>query len=184
MDYPLCTKPPKNVNFFINAIVHVFILLTIISAFFFVYVSQLAQNKFHSEISDVVNDNLGPALKKADKDLYIKKLLQGMTQNLSQASQYFNKDNEATVIQNKWLMNITICIIIALVLTTVTILVIIKLFCHKIPFGTILRENIIIFALIGAVEILFFVYIAKNFIPTKPSLVMETVINSLKTGFS
>lgn len=183
MNYPLCNKPPKNLNFFINAIVHIFILLTIISSFFFVYVSQLAKNKFHSELSDVVKNNLGPSLQKADKDRYIKTLLQGMGPNLSQATQYFNGENEATAIENKWLMWTTIGIIVVLVLTVIIILAIIKLFCQKIPFVTILKENIILFTLVGAVEVVFFLFIAKNFIPTKPSLVMETVVNSLKTDF-
>jgi len=184
MDYPVCYKPPKNVNFFVNAIVHVFILLTIISAFFFVYVSQLARNKFHDELSDVVNDNLEPALQKADKDQQIKKILQSLGPNLSQAAQYFTQEDEASRIQNKWLMQATIGIIIALVLTTIIVLILLKLFCQKIPFSVILRENAILFALIGAVEVVFFLLIAKNFIPTKPSLVMQTVIQSLKKSFS
>jgi hypothetical protein len=181
-DYQLCGKSPKPVNFFINAIVHVFILLTIISAFFFIYVSQLASSKFHDELEDVMNDNLEPALQNADKKGYIKNILKGI--NLSQAAQYFNKENEATTIQNRWLMQATIGIIIMLMLTMIIVLFITKLFCKKIPFGSILRENIILFALIGSVEIIFFLYIAKNFIPTKPSLVMQTVVNSLKTNFS
>lgn len=181
-EYQLCGKSPKHVNFFINAIVHVFILLTIISAFFFIYVSQLAGNKFHDELADVMDNNLEPALAKADKNQYIKKMLQGM--NLSQMAQYFNKENEATTIQNRWLMQATIGIIVMLVLTTIIVLFITKLFCRKIPFGSILRENIILFALVGTVEIVFFLYIAKNFVPTKPSLVMQTVVNSLKSNFS
>jgi hypothetical protein len=181
-DYQLCNKSPKGVNFFINGIVHVFILLTIISAFFFIYVSQLATKKFHNELTDVMNNNIDPALKNADKNQIIKKILQGM--NLSQQANYFKKDSETTTIQNKWLMQATIGIIIMLILTMIIVLFITSLFCRKIPFGTILRENIILFALIGAVEIVFFLYIAKNFIPTKPSLVMETVVNSLKTGFT
>lgn len=184
MEYPLCNKPPKNLNFFINAIVHIFILLTIISLFFFVYVSQLARSKFHSELSDVVDNNLGPALENADKDKYIKKLLQNMGPNLSQAVMYFNNENEATTIQNTWLIKATIGIIIFLLVATIAILFIIKIFCRKIPFSAILRENIILFTLVGLVEVLFFLFIAKNFIPTKPSLVMETVVNNLKSNFS
>jgi hypothetical protein len=180
-EYQLCGKSPKHVNFFINAIVHVFILLTIISAFFFVYVSQLATSKFHNELADVMNNNLGPTLKNADKDQYLKKILKGM--NLSQAAQYFNTENEATTIENKWLMQATIGIIIMLILSMIVVLFITKLFCKKIPFGAILRENIILFMLIGGVEIVFFLFIAKNFVPTKPSLVMETVVSSLKRNF-
>ena len=181
MDNPICRKPPKNLSFFVNSIIHVFILLTIISAFFFVYVSRLATSKFHDELADVINDNLAPAIEKADKNQYIKKILQQM--NLSQMIQYFSQESESTTIENSWLMKTTIIIIVGLVIVTIIILVVIKLFCEKIPFGSILRENIILFSLIGIVEVLFFLFIAKNFIPTKPSLVMETVVSSLKDNF-
>ena len=181
-NYQVCGKSPKQINFFINATVHIFILLTIISAFYFLYVSKLASSKFRDELADVIDNNLGPAIENADKDKYLKKLLQGM--NLSQAAQYFNNENEATKIENKWLMQATIGIIIMLVLIMVIVLFITKLFCKKVPFGAILRENIILFVLVGSVEIIFFLFIAKNFIPTKPSLVMQTFVNSLKKNFN
>ena len=184
MEYSLCHKPPKNVNFFINAIIHVFILLTIISVFFFVYVSQLAKDKFRTELSDVVDDNLVPALEGADKDKIIKNLLKNIDPTLSQAANYYNRENDTTKLENKWLMGSTIAIIVGLIIMTIAILVILKIFCRKIPFGMILRENALLFTLIGTVEILFFLYIAKNFIPTKPTLIMETVITSLKNNFS
>ena len=184
MNYPLCNKPPKNLNFFINSIVHVFILLTILASFFFIYVSNLAKNNFHSELADVVNDNLGPVLQKADKDQYIKKLLQNMEPTLSQSIEYFNTDSQATTIQNKWLMYSTIGIIFGLVLTMIIILIIIKIFCRKIPFWSIIKENMILFSLIGTVEVVFFLFIAKNFVPTKPSLVLQTVLNTIKKDFN
>lgn len=182
MDSQLCKKSPKSVNYFINGIIHVFILLTIISAFFFVYVSNLARNKFHDEISDVVNDNLTPALEKADKDKYIKNMLKNV--DLNRISNYFNRDNESTKTENSWLLKSTIAIIVILVLVSILSLVLIKIFCRKIPFTYILKENLILFTLIGTVEILFFLYIGKKFIPTKPSLVMETVVESLKKDFN
>lgn len=184
MDSPICVKPPKNVNFFINSIIHIFILLTIISAFFFVYVSNLARSKFHNELADTINDNLTPALEKADKDQYIKDLLKNIQPQLNQASVYFQGENESTTIENQWLMKTTILIIAMLVLTTVIIIIILKLFCKKIPFTVILRENIILFTLVGAVEIMFFLFIAKNFIPTKPSLVIQTLFDSLKKNLN
>lgn len=47
-------------------------------------------------------------------------------------------------------------------------------------FGYILLENIITFIFVGIVEIIFFLNIALKFIPTPPSLIFKSLIESLK----
>lgn len=182
--YVLCRRPPKAINFFINSAVHVLILLVILSAFFFVYASQLARDKFHSELEDTINENLTPMLQKIDTDGYIKKTLKEIQPNLQAAETYFNQDSPTTKNENRWLLVAVISTIAALIIIITIVIVILKVFCAKIPLGEILRENVILFTLVGATEICFFLFIAKNFIPTKPSLIMETVVSSLKKSFS
>lgn len=177
MDF-VCQKSPKKADFFINAVLHVFILLIIISAFFFLYVSQLASEKFKDELADVINDNLNPALSKADKDGKIKAILAQI--DLERMTEYYDVESQETKTQNGWLLKTTIMIVVVLLLILVVTIAIIKIFCRRIPFGRILQENIILFTLVGSVEIAFFMFIARKFIPTKPSLVMQSFLDSIR----
>jgi hypothetical protein len=179
-----CYKPPKIANLMLNGFVHVLILLTIIATFFFLYVSNLAKNKFHNEIKSVLDDNLQNILEKTDKNKNLKKILIQLNPVIQKASAFYNKNTNNTNTENEWLMKSTIFFILFILMIIIIVLFIIKLFCQKIPFTIIIKENIILFTLIGTVEILFFMYIAKNFIPTKPSLVINTVLNSLKNSFN
>jgi len=178
MDYQVCKRPPTNVTFFINVIIHVFILLMIISGFFFIYVSQLAKDKFRGELSDVITENLGDALRNADSEGYIKKGLQVV--DLEKFKDYYDRPDPTAANENSWLFRTTIMIVIVLVLLLVIVVVIVKLFCKRIPFGSVLVENLVLFTLVGAVEICFFLFIARYFVPTKPSLIIQSTIESIK----
>lgn len=182
METALCKKSPKSINFFINGIVHILILLTILSVFYFVYISNLARDRFHDELADVINNNLTEAIEKADKDQTIKNKLK--TLDLKRISAYYNKNSETTDLENGWLVKATVGILLMITLTLVIVLFVVKTFCKKIPFSSILKENAIMFGLIGLVEVAFFFFIARKFVPTKPSLVMQSFVDSLKNNFS
>jgi len=175
---PLVTK---NINFFVNVIVHIFILLTIISTFFFLYISKLGKEKFHNEIEKIISNNMNKILRDGDKEKYIKNLLKNL--DLEKGKEIFNKPEKWSEIQNNWLVKITGTVIFILILIMIIILFIVYLFGYRIPIESILKENIILFSLIGTVEIGFFFFIARYFIPTKPSLLLETLLNNLKTNF-
>lgn len=177
-----CPSSQKGLNFGINAILHVFILLLIVSTFYFVYVSQLSRNKFQGQIKDIIDDNLIPFLNKVDSKHTIKTILQGI--NLDKISEYYNRPNEATVLENMWLLKSTVIILIAVFLLIVASIVIIGTICRSLPLLSILKENVILFSLVGVVEITFFLYVAKNYVPTKPSLVMDTIVETLNKELS
>ena len=180
----LCSRPPKNVNFFLNTVVHILILLLIISGFFFLYVSKLSQDKFKSEVTDLVDQNFNTLIKTADKDQVVKKLLSEV--NVDRISDYYqNQTDQVKQLTNTWLSRVTIMAIAMLVFTIIMVVVILKSSCGQcIPILEIIKENVILFAFVGFVEISFFLFIAKKFVPTKPSLMMESMISSLKANFA
>lgn len=181
---PGCVRPGKNTNFFVNGVLHVLILLMIVSSFFFLYVSQLSKDKFEDELRDMINNNLGNAIQTADTKQDLKNMLKQMPMD-TVVNYYENKVDPASDLQNQWLKRTIVMIIIALFITVVGTLVILKLSCHQsVPFWSILKENIIMFALVGCVEIAFFMYIARNFVPTKPSLMMQAIVDSMKRNLS
>lgn len=178
-----CFRPPKNISFFINVVLHMFILLVIISSFFFFYVSKLSSDKFKAELDDLISTHLPPFLKDADKDGALKTALNAIDMD-HVVNYYKNKTAKATTIQNNWLVNVTLLAIGCLLFTIVLTIVILKFSCkQKAPFSYIIKENIILFFFVGAVEVLFFLEIARYFVPVEPSFMMQTIITSLKNNF-
>lgn len=176
-------KAPKNMSFFINVVIHMFILLCIISAFFFFYVSRLSSEIFKNELDDIITDHLQQSLQNADKTKMLKSALNSV--DLDRITVYYqNHTDKASEIQNKWLERVTIVALGCLLFTIVLSIVILKFSCkQKAPIGSIVRENIILFMFVGFVEVTFFLFIAKKYIPTKPSLMMQAIIDSVKKSF-
>ena len=178
-----CLRPPKNISFFINVVLHMFILLVIISSFFFFYVSKIAGDKFKEELENIINEKLPDALANADKNKILKTALNSI--DLDRITSYYqNKPDKASAIQNNWLIRVTIVALVCLFITIILTMIILKYSCQqKAPFGHIVKENIILFFFVGLIEIVFFLQIARYFIPTKPSLMMQSIIDSVKANF-
>lgn len=181
MKKDLCRPDSKNMNFFVNSILHVLILLTILATFFFAYVSNLSKDKFHDELQDAFKNDLIPELEKADSKGILKRFLQKI--DLNKVSEYYDKPNQATILQNNWLFGTVIASIGIFFLILMVILGLFKYFFYNIPIMSILWENIILFLLVGCIEISFFLFIGKNYIPIKPSLIPNTIINKVKKEF-
>lgn len=171
--------PPDKVIFFTNVVLHILILLIIISSFYFFYVSKLSSDKFKSELTDLINNNLEPALQKADNGT-LKSILSQL--DINNVKEYYkNKTDASAQAQNTWLKRCTALIIIVLLLTIILTYYILKQSCNQsTPMKKLLKENLILFFFVGLIEITFFMLIAKKFVPTKPSLMMETMISSLQ----
>lgn len=167
-------------NFFINSTLHVLILLLIISSFFFLYVSKLSSNTFKRELGHIIDDNLIMAIRNSDKNGALKAYIRA-TDLTPWIEHYRTTPDDESIIQNRWLKRVTIFVIIFLIVMFITTVCILKFSCNqKIPLKRILLENIILFSLVGMVEILFFLFIARKFIPVVPSLMIRTIINTLK----
>jgi hypothetical protein len=53
-----------------------------------------------------------------------------------------------------------------------------------VPLKEILLENTFTFLLVGVLEFVFFTKIASQYIPAPPTLMLKTVIDTLKTNLS
>lgn len=182
---PSCEPASKWTDFLVNSFLHILILLLIISAFFFLYVSKLSTDTFQNEIGDIIDDNLTPAIVDADKKSggKLKSALQSLPWD--KISDYYATTKDPTTQnQNSWLKTITITCVTVLALTVCLIMAVLYFSCNQCAsFWTILKENAIIFLFVGLIEVSFFMLIAKHYIPVKPSLMMSTTVDSLKEKF-
>lgn len=170
-------------SFFLNSTLHVIILLTILSLFFFLYVSKLSSETFKNELSNILSDNFIPAIRKADKDGVFRKQIQKVNFD-AWINYYKNTQEDATVIENGWLKRSTMIVLGFLIAIFVLSVVLLSLSQEKLPILAIVRDNIILFFFVGLIEITFFYYIARRYIPVSPSVMISTIITTLKKDFA
>lgn len=177
MEYS-CKITPTSITLIISIIVHILILLVIISTFYFLFVSRIAKKSFQNEIKHSVDDNLIPSIKKSDVNGQFKKILKDS--NLEILKEHFKLETDVTKVQNDWLVKANYGVLFGILLLLIVTIFILYFSCGKVPYNTIMLENSILFFLIAIVEVVFFLYIGSKFIPTKPSLIMKTFIESVE----
>jgi hypothetical protein len=175
---PPCKTPSSNYMFGFDILLHIFILSLIISLFYFLHVVDLSTRLFKLHISELIDNEMVGAIKKADKEKKIKNILKKF--DLDGISNYYSKPNKQTENQNEWLKGITITLIVVLFLFIIGFYFVTRNFCSKVPIGHMIKTNIIVFIAVGLVEILFFLNIGKKYIPAKPSLLMQSFIDSVE----
>lgn len=175
-----CKIKQKNISLIINIILHILLLLVIISTFYFLYVSNIAEASFKNEIKHAINDNLLPPIINADKNGEFKQTLKDI--DLQNMRKHFETANDITKLQNEWLVKVNYGVVIGLLILLIVAVFILYFSCGKVPYISTLRENIILFSLVATVEVLFFLFIGRKFIPTKPSLIMKTLVNSINNN--
>jgi hypothetical protein len=171
--------PKYSTYFSLDIMIHTTILFTFLAAFFFLYISKIEQNAFEDEISSLIDDNLGPAI--ADnKDLLspivmsVKPMLKQLQTNYNKPNKYITESNKLIKFAAGFVILLLLCIILTIILTA-------KLDCGKnVNITHIIVENTLVFIFVGMVEFWFFTNIAIKYIPTSPSLMVNTLIDSLK----
>lgn len=168
-------------RFIINCILHVAILFTILGAFFIFYISHVEEKAYQKEINSLINDALIPQLNKLDPDNQqkIKSLLQSLP--LESLQKPYSKTSKWVNINNTWLKRVIWSVVAFLFVLLTGLLLLYYIRCRgNMNFGEVLLENIIIFILVGSIEIYFFTTIAAKYIPVHPSLMTEVFIETIK----
>ena len=149
--------------------------------FFIVYISKLEKKTFQNEIGKVINEQFDKMSEK-DKNT-IKPYLHDY--NLNKVKELFSEPDPTMSVNNKWLLNLAYTIITCLFLFTIIFISCLYFSCKMcINIKEILVENIVIFSLVGLIEICFFLYIASQYIPVAPSVLTSTMIERLQKNFS
>jgi hypothetical protein len=142
-------------------------------------------NTFKSEIGHIIHDNLGKELrdKYGKLDANTKESLRKL--DMKKLEAYFNQPSKHVAVQNKWIKRTALAITVVLMIMVTMLFVTLKYSCQTcIPFMEIIKENLIVFAFVGAVEYFFFTKIAMKFIPAPPSLMVRTFVESVQKEFS
>lgn len=171
----------------LNITLHILILYSFLTAFFVFYVSKAETQAFTDEFRNIIDENLTEALKKADVDAHgqVKKALQDVQPLLTSLHNVYSKPSAVNVTNNKWLFTMAYGIIFVLLLAFTVMVGTLKYSCNTcIPLGHMLKENLLVFIVIGLAEFLFFTRIASKFIPVPPSLLITSLVDRVKQNLA
>jgi hypothetical protein len=173
----------------LNTIMHVAILFLIISLFFFLYISHVEESALNGEIVDNVNKSLPTTLQ--DLNNKYNNSLYEATRNLpyDELIKMYSQPYPENTLNNNWLKK-AVALINILLWTIVIMLIITSLIytesgCRMSRAKDILNiflENFVVFICVGALELLFFEYIASKYIPAPPSVLVNSLYSSLQNN--
>ena len=171
-----------DISLLINILIHVFILFIFLSLFFFLYISKKEEDSLNKQVN-IICDKMPDILKTLDErdtNNIIKwetikyKAQNEINYNDLDLDEYINYNNNS-------LKYVSIAISV-----TILVLVLLIYFYYNYLLGKdidisyILKENIIIFIFIGAIEFLFFKNIASKYIPIFPVDISTTLLERIK----
>lgn len=167
--------------------IHILILWTFLSAFFFLYISRIERNAFENEFGDIIADNVPDILTKLDIQTggVVKRALQANSGTLNILHKIYDKPDPLVQSYNNWLMLIAFAISLIMFVMIGTGVAIYGSSCKlpkskQIPLPKIIVKNIITFLLVGMIEALFFLLIAARFTPSQPSQLVNNMISRIK----
>ena len=174
----------KNINFSLDIMLHVLLLFTFITVFFFTYISSMTKQTLDSATNDMISNKTDILLNKMDQlsSKYNFKINREKIDNISDIL-ITNSDGEIPKIKknNNDLLKTTVTIIVvAFILLTTVILVLKYYYKLNIDIKHILLINFIIFSITGIIEYLFFIKVASKYNPIPPNMLLNTVLNKIK----
>lgn len=174
-----------SINLSIDIALHVLILFTFLTIFFFVYITKLEKQSINDITSSVIEEKTNTFLDQLDnwnKKLQVGdidwKKLDKITENLKQ--NYTQEAPAITQNNNRLLRNSIIIIVVIFVVLNGVILYLNLFTTYKIHMMHIVITNIIIFSITGAIEYLFFMNVASKYIPVTPDYTANTVLDRVK----
>ena len=184
-----CLKSSSNLTFAFNIMVHVTILFTILSLFYFTFVSEYQLSNYRDTIQNGLQNVINPLSEKMTPTEKVKaaefldfigteKLKDYYWDNFRRTYSY--KGNN-----NFWLRSTAFAVSGILFAFTIGFYFFLKFSCGIcLPLGHVLVENILTFMCIGPIEVLFFFLVISKYVSVKPSALVDTVVKTAKHELS
>jgi len=175
-------------NYSLNIGLHVFILFTFLTIFFFAYASKLEKKSIQNALGGIVDKQIGKFLTQVD--VWDKKLKPdsypnvnwNAVNNLAKKLEKNSQGELPEIIKNntrlKWIGMAMVVILFVLLIGMYAYFKMVKK--YDVHLGRIFTENLVIFAFVGVIEFLFFKHIAAKYIPTTPDFVATTILERVK----
>jgi hypothetical protein len=166
-----------NGSFIFNLALHASILFTILSLFFMLYVSKLEVSAIQSELKSNIKSGVAHALVSANPSATTNLVASIGALPFSTLTGLYSQLDPVNAVTNQCLFKDLWMAMAGLYGIT---LFIYAYYRDTIPLLYILAENAAIFLFVGAIELLFFFYVASKFIPVPPSLIVTSSVQALR----
>lgn len=179
----------SSASYNINITLHVLILFTFLTTFFFTFLSKVEEKNVNNVMSSLVEDQTTHTLNliKSNKDK-----IPGITlsnDNLTIVANNMEKSSKTPIKSisenNKKLKKISIIMISCIFIFLIGLIIYYKVYKqYDIGFSHILLENLIIFSFAGIIEYLFFTNVAVKYIPVTPDVATSSILDGIKDKFN
>ena len=177
----------------LDSLLHIFILLTFLTLFYVLYAAKMERHALNQELKSTIHSKIPLSLQKIDKEHFaepnrefpsVQETLHTAIPALERLKNVYAGPDKATSTYNNILFGISgaVCAALFLIILAITLTLYrsCKLNHHNIHFLDIIRENVFIFLIVGAVEMVFFTKVATKWIPTPPSAMVKTLLKTLR----
>ena len=176
-----------NLNFSLDVALHVLILFTFLTIFFFAYVSKLEKQSLDNTITNSVSDNTNTLLNDI-KQLSQKYNIKINWNTINEIADKLVKNSQGEVPEikdnNEQLYKGSMIVIIVGYLLFIGIIIFLKYYMgYDIHIGHILLMNIIIFSITGLIEYFFFMNVASKYVPVMPNEISDAMLERIKYNF-
>lgn len=180
--------PSANFEIGVNCMLHSAILFAALIGLFMVLVAKVGENAMNTEVKHAIGPNLKAALVKHNNETHgqLKRTLKSIDPGLAMMESTVQRPDEATKNFNDGLY-MSSFMVLGIFITTLIVMLMVMWLESKVSvwhmFRNVLLGNLIAFAVIGAIEYTFFTMVAAKYVPTKPSLITKSVLDSVKSQF-
>ena len=175
----------RRANYALNISLHVLILFSFLTIFFFSYISHLEQKSVDDALTNAINEQMGQVLdyvnKFAPSGTVDWKVLNSVAEKIQ--ADAIGEFPEVKANHRKLLI-IGICMIGGLFVLFSSLSVYFGVYKRlQIGWKRILLENLIVFACVGIIEYLFFTKVAVQYVPVTPDVLTKTILDRIKYRF-
>ncbi len=160
-----------------DCLLHVALLFTVLTLFFKLVVSKVETRAFQAEFRRLVNQNLGAdaSLKKVMGSVVAKRVVK--SKNVRALHAIYAEPDPGVTQNNRWLFRTAFTGAAGLV---AVVLALAWASRGEVPLGALMAHNLVTFALVGAVEYVFFTQVAMKYQPAPPSVLIDSAMRAAK----
>jgi hypothetical protein len=170
-------------HYVINITLHILILFTFLTIFFFAYISQIEKKSIDDVLQNAISDQMNEFLTKLEE--MQTKLPYTVDWNalykFGKTVQQETIGEYPDVTQNhRNLMILASCGIAGIFLFLIGAYIYSRYMGYEVPLKRIIIENIAVFAFVGVIEMFFFMYVASKYVPVTPDILGKSVLTRIK----